>query len=96
MEARDILRPGYLKDPKETTVLGAIVGLIEDHRLICIDLTPRNNSQINNGGRKDVLQVGGFSDTVYDVVASYLEHGDSADHWVKMIEAVDLDQPLEK
>ena len=61
-------------------------------RMVCIDLTPRNNSQIKT--RKDVLQVGGFGDQVFDVVASFLEHGDSADHWVKMIEEVDLDAPL--
>jgi len=62
-------------------------------RLICIDLTPRSNSQIKT--RKDVLQVGGFGDQVFDVVASFLEHGDSADHWVKMIEEVDLDAKRE-
>lgn len=59
-------------------------------RLVCIDLTPRSNSQIK--AKPDTLMVGGFSDTVYDVVASFLEHGDSADHWVNMIEAVDLDE----
>lgn len=58
-------------------------------RLICIDLTPRSSSQIKQ--RPDVLQVGGFSDTVFDVMSSFLEHGDSADHWVKMIEEVNLD-----
>jgi 60 kDa SS-A/Ro ribonucleoprotein len=63
-------------------------------RLICIDLTPRNNSQIKT--RKDVLQVGGFGDQVFDVIASFLEHGDSSDHWVSMIEASDLDAQKEK
>ena len=62
-------------------------------RLVCIDLTPRSNSQIKT--RKDVLQVGGFGDQVFDVIASFLEHGDSADHWVKMIEEVDLDAKRE-
>lgn len=58
-------------------------------KLVCIDLTPRNNSQIKV--RKDVLQVGGFSDNVFNVISSFLEHGDSADHWVSEIEKVDLD-----
>jgi 60 kDa SS-A/Ro ribonucleoprotein len=62
-------------------------------RLICIDLTPRSNSQVK--ARKDTLMVGGFGDQVFDVVASFLEHGDSSDHWVKMIEAVDLDAKKE-
>ena len=59
-------------------------------RLICIDLLARDNSQIK--ARKDILQVGGFGDQVFDVVASFLQHGDSADHWVDVIEKVDLDQ----
>jgi 60 kDa SS-A/Ro ribonucleoprotein len=58
-------------------------------RLICCDLTPINNNQINQ--RKDVLQVGGFSDQVYNVVSSFVEHGDDADHWVKLIEETPLD-----
>jgi 60 kDa SS-A/Ro ribonucleoprotein len=58
-------------------------------RLICCDLTPRNNSQINKN--KDVLQVGGFSDQVFDVMSSFVDHGDSADHWVDQIESVNLD-----
>jgi 60 kDa SS-A/Ro ribonucleoprotein len=52
-------------------------------------LTPRNNSQIKT--RQDVLQVGGFSDTVFDVVSSFVEHGFETDHWVSEIEKVSLD-----
>ncbi len=65
----------------------------EDARLVCIDLTPGTTTQIK--ARKDVLQVGGFSDQVFDVVASFLEHGDSADHWVDVINKVDLDAKKE-
>lgn len=57
-------------------------------RLICCDLTPRNNSQIK--AQADVLQVGGFSDQVFDVIASFVEHGHETDHWVKMIEETSL------
>jgi 60 kDa SS-A/Ro ribonucleoprotein len=57
-------------------------------RLICCDLTPRNNSQIKC--QPDVLQVGGFSDQVFDVIASFLEHGHESDHWVSEIEKVVL------
>jgi 60 kDa SS-A/Ro ribonucleoprotein len=53
-------------------------------------LTPRANSQIKQ--RPGVLQVGGFSDAVYDVVNSFIEHGDSADHWVAEIEKINLDE----
>jgi 60 kDa SS-A/Ro ribonucleoprotein len=58
-------------------------------RLVCIDLNPRNNSQTNE--REDILQVGGFSDAVFDVVASFVEHGHGKDHWVEVIEQVSLD-----
>jgi 60 kDa SS-A/Ro ribonucleoprotein len=55
-------------------------------RLICLDLTPRNNSQIKC--QPDVLQVGGFSDQVFEVMASFLEHGHETDHWVNEIEKI--------
>jgi 60 kDa SS-A/Ro ribonucleoprotein len=58
-------------------------------KMVCCDLTPRNNSQIKV--QKDVLQVGGFSDQVFEVVKSFVEHGLDTDHWVKAIEEVSLD-----
>lgn len=57
-------------------------------RLVCCDLTPRSNTQIQC--QPDVLQVGGFSDQVFDVIASFLEHGNQTDHWVKLIEQVEI------
>lgn len=57
-------------------------------RLICCDLTPRNNSQIKC--QPDVLQVGGFSDQVFQVVSSFIEHGNQSDHWVSEIEKMEL------
>jgi 60 kDa SS-A/Ro ribonucleoprotein len=58
-------------------------------RLICCDLTPRGNSQIKT--RADVLQVGGWSDSVFDVASSFVEHGFETDHWVEQIEKISLD-----
>jgi 60 kDa SS-A/Ro ribonucleoprotein len=58
-------------------------------KLICCDLTPRNNSQITT--QKDVLQVGGWSDTAFAVMANFVEHGRESDHWVSEIEKVVLD-----
>jgi len=58
-------------------------------KLICCDLTPRNNSQAKQN--KDVLQVGGWSDTVFSVMESFVDHGFETDHWVEEIEKVDLD-----
>ena len=60
-----------------------------DAKLVCIDLTPRSNSQVKE--HKDILQVGGFGDAVFDVVSNFIEHGLSNDHWVDVINGVDLD-----
>ncbi len=57
-------------------------------RLVCIDLTPRSNTQV--APKEDILQVGGFSDHVFEVVSNFLEHGHSADHWVDVISSVAL------
>ena len=54
--------------------------------MVCIDLTPGSTSQVKP--HKDILQVGGWSDSVYDVIASFIEYGDSQDHWVNEIEKV--------
>lgn len=58
-------------------------------KLICCDLTPRDNSQICV--RKDVLQVGGFSDQVFDVVSSFVSQSKSKDFWVEEINKISLD-----
>lgn len=57
-------------------------------KLICIDLTPRQNSQVKE--HKDILQVGGFGDQVFDVVNSFIQFGNSSDHWVDMIDAINI------
>jgi len=57
-------------------------------KLICIDLTPRGNSQVKQ--HKNILQVGGFSDSVFSAIASFAEFGWEADHWVSQIESVNL------
>ena len=57
--------------------------------LVCIDLIPRENAQVKE--RPGILQVGGFGDQVFDVVASFVESGSqSSDYWVREIEKVDL------
>lgn len=58
-------------------------------KLICCDLTPNAHCQIKE--QKDVLQVGGFSDGVWEVIASFIKNGNDGDHWVDEIEKVSLD-----
>ena len=57
-------------------------------KLICIDITPRENTQ--NKEYTDVLQVGGFSDQVFEVINNFLTTGHSVDHWVEEIEKTEL------
>jgi 60 kDa SS-A/Ro ribonucleoprotein len=37
-----------------------------------------------------VLNVGGFSDAVFDLLAAFAQGGLAADHWVSVIEAIQL------
>jgi len=57
-------------------------------RLVCIDCTPNATSQACE--RADVLNVGGFSDSVFDVVAAFAAGEPGAGHWVDTIDAVDI------
>lgn len=58
-------------------------------KLVCIDLTPRANAQVKE--QPDILQIGGFNDSVWKVVRSFMDGGWDASHWVRVIESVDLD-----
>ncbi len=55
-------------------------------KLICIDLQPNTTTQAPD--RSDILNVGGFSDAVFDVLAAFLESDTS--RFVSEIEAVTL------
>lgn len=57
-------------------------------KLVCIDVQPYGTTQAVD--RADVLNVGGFSDTVFDVINRFREGSLSADHWIGEIEAVRL------
>jgi len=55
-------------------------------KLVCIDIQPYGSTQALD--RADILNIGGFSDTVFNVVASYL--GDDAARFVAEVESVEL------
>lgn len=57
-------------------------------KLVCIDVTPNGTTQAHD--RDDILNVGGFSDQVFDVIARFIELGSNKDLWVKTIESVTL------
>jgi 60 kDa SS-A/Ro ribonucleoprotein len=55
-------------------------------KLVCIDIQPYGSTQAPE--RADVLNIGGFSDAVFNVVASYL--GDDTGRFVTEVEAIEL------
>jgi len=57
-------------------------------RLVCIDIQPYGTTQAAE--RQDVLNIGGFSDRVFDVIAEFAAGTLSAGHWVGVIESVAL------
>jgi 60 kDa SS-A/Ro ribonucleoprotein len=57
-------------------------------RLVCIDVQPYRTVQAVE--REDILNVGGFSDQVFDVIAEFARGELSADHWIGVIESVAL------
>ena len=57
-------------------------------KLVCIDIQPYANTQAKE--RKDILNVGGFSDRVFDVVSAFAGGTLTGDHWVDVIEKVQV------
>ena len=57
-------------------------------KLVCIDIQPYGTTQAKE--REDVLNIGGFSDRVFDVIAEFANGTLNADHWVGVIEAVEI------
>lgn len=55
-------------------------------KLVCIDITPNETTQVQSG--PDVLNIGGFSDAVFDVIREFVS-GDTGS-WLRVIEATDL------
>ena len=52
-------------------------------RLVCLDIVPNNTTQAPD--RADILNISGFNDSVFKVIASFAQGGNSADHWVREI-----------
>jgi len=57
-------------------------------KLVCIDIQPYGTSQSSE--RADVLNIGGFSDVVFELIAGFAK-GRSRDHWVDTIAKIDVD-----
>lgn len=59
-------------------------------RLVCIDLVPNTTTQAPD--RADILNIAGFSDTVFKVIASFASGGGDTGHWLREIENQTLNQ----
>jgi 60 kDa SS-A/Ro ribonucleoprotein len=55
-------------------------------RLVCLDIQPGATTQANE--REDILNIGGFSDRVFEVISEFAAGRLEADHWMTRIEAV--------
>jgi 60 kDa SS-A/Ro ribonucleoprotein len=58
-------------------------------RLVCLDIAPYTTTQAHE--RLDILNVGGFSDAVFDIIGTFARGELSAAHWVSEINKVRLD-----
>lgn len=57
-------------------------------KLVCIDIAPYGTTQAQS--REDVLNVGGFSDAVFDQIAAFASGRAGPDHWTGEIERIAL------
>ena len=57
-------------------------------KLVCIDIQPYGTTQAAE--RADVLNIGGFSDRVFDLIGEFANGTLNSNHWVGVIEAVNL------
>ena len=59
-----------------------------DAKLVCIDIQPYAHTQAQE--RRDILNVGGFSDQVFTLVSEFANGGLDDGHWVGVIERVEF------
>jgi 60 kDa SS-A/Ro ribonucleoprotein len=57
-------------------------------KLVCIDLTPNRTTQAPDD--ESILNVGGFSDAVFELLGEFAQGGANARHWTNVIEDVKL------
>lgn len=57
-------------------------------RMVCIDVQPYGTTQAKE--REDIVNVGGFSDQVFTLMADVARGGTDVDYWVRRIEEVSL------
>lgn len=57
-------------------------------KLVCLDIQPYTTAQAKN--RSDILNIGGFSDSVFATIGAFAEHGLAGAQWVDLIEQIEI------
>lgn len=57
-------------------------------KLVCIDIAPYGTTQADN--QTAILNVGGFSDAVFDVIAQFVKGQNGAEYWTREIEKIEV------
>jgi 60 kDa SS-A/Ro ribonucleoprotein len=57
-------------------------------KLVCIDIQPYAHSQAAE--QEDILNIGGFSDEVFNLLGLFANNQLSAGHWIEVINQVSL------
>ena len=57
-------------------------------KMVCIDIAPYASTMAHD--RDDILNVGGFSDQVFDVISRFEELGNNKDLWIQAIESIQI------
>ena len=57
-------------------------------RLVCVDIQPYGTTQAAE--REDILNVGGFSDQVFETIAEFAAGRLAAKHWLSVIESIEI------
>lgn len=57
-------------------------------RLVCLDFVPNATTQATE--REDILNIGGFSDAVFDVIATFARGELGDDHWVGEVDRITI------
>jgi 60 kDa SS-A/Ro ribonucleoprotein len=61
-------------------------------KLVTIDVTANTGyKQFKDKGRSDILTIGGFNDTMWDVINDFALNQNGPEHWLRVIESIDLD-----
>jgi 60 kDa SS-A/Ro ribonucleoprotein len=84
---------GYYGQPRATATMSEWDKFRQrnpEAKLVCIDIQVMSTTQVNGKGRADILNVGGFSDQVFNIVGDFVSGGLGTSKWIGEIEATEL------